>query len=141
MGQSGDMKLFDGLILLGLICTIPLSIANEGAVSGNIIDVDWPDQDIGASATLVPWVIIENTGAPTSFNIKFSIQGPNDKWYQGACSSTAVLEHGEKKTVWPSSVQISSSMPKGAYNAKVELFADYCSTDKLDTMTKDYAFI
>ena len=79
MGQSGDMKVFDGLILLVLICAIPLSIANEGAVSGNIIGVDWPDPDIHASATLVPWVTIENTGAPTSFNIKFSIQGPNDK--------------------------------------------------------------
>jgi len=113
LGQSGDMKVFDGLILLVLICAIPLSIANEGAVSGNIIGVDWPDPDIHASATLVPWVTIENTGAPTSFNIKFSIQGPDDKWYHGACSSTGVLRHGEKKTVWPSSVQITSSMPKG----------------------------
>jgi len=31
-------------------------------------------------------------------------------------------------------------MPKGAYNAKVELFADYCSMDMLDEATKDYAF-
>jgi hypothetical protein len=109
-------------------------------ISGNIKDVDWPNQKIGTSATLVPWVTVENTGAPTSFYIKFSIQGPNDKWYHGACSSTGVIEHGEKQTVWPSAVQITSSMPKGAYNAKVELFADYCSTDKLDTITKDYVF-
>jgi hypothetical protein len=53
------------LILLDSICAIPLSVANEGtAISGNIIKVNWPNQDIHASATLVPWVIIKNTGAP-----------------------------------------------------------------------------
>jgi hypothetical protein len=39
------MTTFGGLNLLGLICAIPLSAANEGAVSGSIIDVDWPDPD------------------------------------------------------------------------------------------------
>lgn len=131
-------------VLLGLICAaISLSGANEGtAVSGNIIDVDWPDQDIHGSATLIPWVTVENTGAPTRFNIKFSIQGPNDKWYQGACSPTEVLQHGEMSTVWPSAVQVTSSMPRGAYSAKVELFvdADYCTMRAIDIVTKDYAF-
>ena len=84
----------------------------------------------------MPWVTIKNTGAPTSFNIKFSIQDPNDKWYQGACWPTGVLNHGEEKVVWPCSVQITSSMPDGAYNAKVELFADYCVTDKLTQLQK-----
>jgi hypothetical protein len=128
------------LILLGLMCAISLSVADEGAVSGNIIKVDWPDQDIHASSTLVPWVTVKNTGAPTSFNIQFSIQDPTDKWYHGACWPTGFLKHGEEKIVWPSSIQITSSMPKGAYNAKVELFADYCSSDRLDMVTKDYAF-
>ena len=131
------------ILIVGLIiCAVSITTANEDAESGVIVDVGWPDSDVQGSAMLVPWVVVENTGIPGGFYIQFSIQDPNDKWYYGACWPTGVLNHGEEKVVWPSSVQVTASMPKGAYNAKVELFADadYCTMDALDTVTKNYAF-
>ena len=132
------------IILLSLICTIQLSVAANDAISGRITNVDWPDDIISASATFVPvpWVTVENTGAMTEFYARFSIQAPDGKWYSGACYATPVLKNNEESIVWPSTVQITSSMPHGvSYNAKVELFGDYCGRDRLDTKTKDYAFM
>jgi hypothetical protein len=62
--------------------------------------------------------------------------------HEGACSSTGILKHGEKKSSWPVGAQIIESMPKGVYNARAEIFADtdYCTMDALDTMVKNYAF-
>lgn len=132
------------LILLGFLIYTPisLSVANEGtAVSGNIIDIDWPDPDIHGSATLIPWVTIANTGAPTRFSVRFSIQDPKDKSYFGSCTPTEVMLHDEQRVVWPGGIQVNSAMPKGSYNAKVELYSEHCSkTDMLDVEEKDYAF-
>jgi hypothetical protein len=140
--EKARRSLGKSLILFCLIiCAVSLSFANDAAVSGTIINVDWPNLNVPAPDLLTPSVTIKNTGAPTSLGIRFSIQDPKDKWYYGACSSTGVLRHDKRATVWPSGIQITESMLKGTYNARMELFANngYC-TDILSTVTKKFSF-
>jgi hypothetical protein len=66
-------------------CLISLAaseiVGEEGkAIDGEILSVDWPDKNIITPNTLISRIVIENTGAPTNFNIGFSVQDPNDDW-------------------------------------------------------------
>ncbi len=133
------------LKLLGLLLAsvlVPQTLAEDVVVvSGSIIDVDWPDQDIISTTLLVPWITVMNTGGPTTFYVRFSMRGINNKMYFGSCTPTGVLQHDEQKVVWPGGIQVNSAMPKGSYSARIELYSEHCSkADMLDTVTKDHAF-
>jgi hypothetical protein len=140
--EMARRSLGKSLILFCLItCAASLSVANDVVVGGTIINIDWPNLNIRMPDLLTPSVTIKNTGAPTSFGIQFSIQDPRGKWYYGACSSTGILRRDERAIVCPSGIQITESMLKGIYNARMELFTnnDYC-TDLLSTVTKKFSF-
>ena len=107
------------------------------SIDGKITNVDWPKPYIHVSTTMRPWVTIENTGSEaTGFHVQFSIQDSDGKWYTSACWPT----DGESKVVWPYSVEVTSSMQRGDYNAKITLFGDYCGRDVLDSVMKSDAF-
>jgi hypothetical protein len=114
----------------------------DAAMSAQITKVDWPDSEIHTSASVRPWVYVENTGLEaTRFHVQFAIQDSQGKWYTSGCWPTDIIKGGEDKVVWPYSVEVTSSMPRGRYNAKVVLYGDSCGGNELDSVVKQYAFI
>jgi len=124
-----------------LITVLLMLVPLASAIDGKIIKVDWSDSYIHISTTMRPWVTVANNGnEATGYHIQFSIRDSDGKWYTSACWPTDLIEVNESKVVWPYSVEVTSSMPRGDYDAKVTLFGDNCGRDVLDSVTKSNAF-
>ena len=134
MKQAICLLIFAGLLLVSTV------VAGEGDIKGHITRVDWPDSDVHTSATLVPWVYVQNDGTErVPFWVQFSVQDPTGKWIKGACSS-GYIDPGKTATIWPGSVGIKNWMPRGKYDGEVKLFGSYCGQNKLDSVVKSDAF-
>ena len=128
-------------IMIVLLTLISSAIA-ASEVKGQIMNVVWPDPLVYTSSSIRPWVFIENTGNDAiRFHVQFSIQDPNGKWYTGGCWPTDIIDASGSKVVWPYSVEVTASMPRGSYGAKVTLYGDSCGRNVLDSVTKPSAFI
>jgi hypothetical protein len=134
------MKITTILTIGLLLMQVPLA---SSIIDGNITNVDWPKPYIHVSTTMRHWITIENTGSEaTGYHVQFSIQDSDGKWYTSACWPTDMIEVNESKVVWPYSIEVTSSMPRGEYDAKITLFSDYCGRNEniLDSVTNSDAF-
>ena len=128
-------------IIISILALSLLVIQPAVGISGNIVKVEWPENEIRISGTLTPWVYVANTGnEDASYNIQLTIQH-GDASYTGACWPTDTIGVGETKVEWPWGVQVTPSMPSGSYDAKVTLFEGYCGRNTLDEVTILDAFV
>jgi hypothetical protein len=73
---------------------------------------------------------IENRGTErATFWAEYSVQDPEGKWYKGA-KGTVTIEPGKRGTIYPGSVDVTASMPRGTYKEIVVLAFDYSMSQK-----------
>ena len=108
-------------------------------IGGKIVNVWWAEDEIHTSGSIKPTVTITNTGnEATGFDIRLAIQDPEGRWYTGARWSISRIEASQSTTVWPFPVEMTTSMPRGRYNAEITLYGEHGSM--LDSWTTSSAF-